>query len=304
MDVLTILKALSDETRLRIVILLNGHELNVNEIVDVLDMGQSRISRHLKILSDAGILSCRKDGLWAFYTVVSGNGTGDFLMPIIERLNGGIYESDSRSLESYMEEKSEKGRAYFDRVASKWDSIRGEILGGIDLNREIIKSINKSKVTADLGCGNGELAALLLERSEKVIGVDRSTGMLDMARKNTGSETDGRLDFRLGELSHLPVRDGEVDTAVINLVLHYLDVPAGGIDEAARILKKGGRLIIADLSIHKDESMRSRFGHRWLGFSDATIREWMKQYGLKVDKVKNFRADNGLEPFIYVCSKI
>lgn len=304
MELLTVLKALSDETRLRILSLLLNHELNVNEIVDVLGMGQSRISRHLKILADAGILSCRKDGLWAFYTVPA-NGPAEKMIKIIgQEMTGALYESDSRSLESYMADRSRKGREYFNGIASRWSAIRREMLAGLDLNSEILGIMKRSSVTADLGCGNGELAALLLKSSSKVIGVDRSTGMIDIARQNLSGISPEQIEFRLGELSHLPLRDEEADCVVINMVLHYLDEPARGIEEACRILKKRGRLIIGDLSIHNNEAMRSRFGHRWLGFHDATVEGWMKQCGFKIESVKKFRADNGLEPFIYVCTRI
>lgn len=304
MELLTVLKALSDETRLRILSLLISRELNVNELVDILGMGQSRISRHLKILSDAGVLSCRKDGLWAFYTAAM-NGPAENLIRLLQReMTGDVYSRDSRALESYMADRSEKGREYFNGIATRWSAIRSEMLSGLDLNSEILAVMKKASVTADLGCGNGELSALLLQKSEKVIGVDRSTGMIYMARQNISGIPADRVEFRIGELSHLPMRDGEADCAVINMVLHYLDDPARGIEEAARILKKRGKLVVGDLSIHSMESMRSRFGHRWLGFADAAVRGWMKQYGFKVDSAKRFHAENGLEPFIYVCTKI
>ncbi len=304
MELLTVLKALSDETRLRILSLLLNHELNVNEIVDVLGMGQSRISRHLKILADAGILSCRKDGLWAFYTVPV-NGPAEKMIKIIQQeMTDALYENDSRSLESYMADRNRKGREYFNGIASRWSAIRREMLAGLDLNSEILGVMKRASVTADLGCGNGELAALLLQKSSKVIGVDRSTGMIDIARQNLSGISPEQIEFRLGELSHLPLRDEEADCVVINMVLHYLDEPARGIEEACRILKKRGRLIIGDFSIHTNESMRSRFGHRWLGFHNAAVEGWMKQCGFKIETVKRFSSENGLEPFIYVCTRI
>jgi len=304
MELITVLKALSDETRLRIIGLLINHELNVNEIVDILSMGQSRISRHLKILSDAGILSCRKDGLWAFYTVAV-NGPAESLIKLLQNyMAGGLYQKDSRALELYMADRSKKGREYFNGIASRWGAIRNEILAGLDLNSEILSVMKKAAVTADLGCGNGDLAALLIQKSGKVIGVDRSTGMIEIARQNLSGISSEKIEFRLGELSFLPLRDEEADCVVINLVLHYLDDPARGIDEASRVLKRKGRLIIGDLAVHNNEAMRSRFGHRWLGFSGETVEGWMKYCGFKIETVKMFKAENGLEPFIYVCSKI
>ena len=304
MELLTVLKALSDETRLRILNLLADRELNVNEITDILGMGQSRISRHLKILSDAGILSCRKDGLWAFYTAAVNGPADDFIKLLQREMTAGVYAGDKRALESYMAERSAKGREYFNGIASRWSAIRSEILAGLDLNSEILSVMKRSAVTADLGCGNGELLMLLLQKSEKVIGVDRSTGMIDIARQNLSGISTEKAEFRLGELSHLPLRDGESDCAVISMVLHCIDDPDRGIEEAARVLKSRGRLIVADLSAHSDESMRSRFGHRWLGFPEETVKGWMRQYGFRVDTVRRLKAENGLEPFIYACTKI
>jgi len=298
-------KALADETRLRILNLLNGNELHVNEIVGILGMGQSRISRHLKILSDASLITSRKDGLWVFYRASDRDFPGQvigLLNVILKRENP--YALDISRMNEYIKKRREKGKEYFNAVASDWKRIRGEILGELDLNSEIVAAMRKCACAADLGCGNGELAGLILAKSGKVIGVDRSTGMLDEAGRYLEASGRGRFNLRLGELSHLPIRDGEADCTVINMVLHYLDEPAAAFPEASRITGKGGRLIVAELETHVDESMRRIYGHRWLGFSRETIEGWISENGFILKKRKSFKAVKDLNVILYIAEKV
>ena len=305
METVNYFKALSDETRLRILNLLYKQELNVNEIVSILGMGQSRISRHLKILSDSSLILSRKDGLWVFYKADDRDFSGDLLKLIEARLkNEELFSLDILRLDKYIKERGEKGKEYFNKIASQWKMIRGEILGDLDLNSEIVKASGKSVCAADLGCGNGELVEKLMVKSGKVIGVDRSPGMLDEAGKYLKSLGIDGYDLRLGELAHLPVRDDETDCAVINMVLHYLDDPSAAVAEAARIVKKGGRLIIAEIDSHGDESLRINHGHRWLGFSSDTVKGWINRNGFVFKKSKSFTAAKGLNVVLYVSEKI
>lgn len=305
MEAVIYFKALADETRLRILNLLYKKELNVNEIVSILNMGQSRISRHLKILSDSSLIISRKDGLWVFYKANDSSFSGDLIRLIDSKLKSEeTFLLDIHRLDKYIKDRGEKGKDYFNKVASEWKKIRGEILGVLDLNSEIVKSAGKCICTADLGCGNGELVELLLAKSEKVIGVDRSQGMLDEAGKYLKSSGKTGFDLRLGELAHLPIRDGETDCAVINMVLHYLDDPSAAVAEATRVVKSGGRLIITELDSHGDESLRNNYGHRWLGFSPETVKIWLEQNGFSFKKLKSFSAAKGLDVVLYIAEKV
>jgi ArsR family transcriptional regulator len=305
MEAITYFKALADETRLRVLNLLYKKELNVNEIVSILSMGQSRISRHLKILSDSSLIISRKDGLWVFYKANDSSFSGDLIRLIDSKVkNEEIFLLDIFRLENYIKESGEKGKEYFNKVASDWKKIRGEILGDLNLNSEIVKFAGKCRCTADLGCGNGELVELLLAKSEKVIGVDRSSGMLDEAGKYLKSSGETGFDLRLGELAHLPIRDSETDCAVINMVLHYLDDPSAAVAEARRVIKSGGRLLITELDSHGDESLRNNYGHRWLGFPRDTVKSWLDGNGFLFKKSKSFRAAKGLSVVLYVAEKV
>jgi ubiquinone/menaquinone biosynthesis C-methylase UbiE len=270
-----------------------------------MNMGQSRISRHLKILSDSSLIISRKDGLWVFYKANDRDFSGELTRLIESKLRSeNLFLLDILSLDKYIKERGEKGREYFNKIASEWKKIREKILGGLDLNSEIVKVIGKCSCAADLGCGNGELAELLLAKSEVVIGVDRSSGMLDEAGKYLKYSGREGFDLRLGELAHLPVRDGETDCAVINMVLHYLDDPSAAVAEAGRIIRSKGKLVIAELDSHGDESLRSKYGHRWLGFSSDTVKGWMGMSGFIFKKSKSFNAANGLNVVLYVAEKI
>lgn len=305
MEAVICFKALGDETRLRILNLLYRNELHVNEIVAILCMGQSRISRHLKILSDASLIISRKDGLLVFYRASDRDFPGRLSGLINERLrNEEKFLVDISRMDEYIKMRSEKGEEYFNAVAADWKRIRGEILGELDLNTEIVSVVKKCNCAADLGCGNGELAGQLLAKTGKVIGVDRSTGMLEEAGRYLEHFGKERFDLRLGELSHLPIRDGETDCAVISMVLHYLDDPASAFPEASRITGKGGRLIVAELETHSDESMRKVYGHRWLGFSHEKVKVWITGNRFVLKKTRSYKAANGLNVVLYIAEKV
>ncbi|HPS59462.1 MAG TPA: metalloregulator ArsR/SmtB family transcription factor [Spirochaetota bacterium] len=304
METVNIFKALSDESRLRILSLLRNNELSVNEIAAVLGMGQSRISRHLKILADAGLLAYRKEGLWVFYMMGNEGLWCDICGPVFDRLaSGDAFKNDAMNLQNYLAERTERGREYFNSVAPEWKSIRSSMLGDFDLNSEICALMPESGIIADLGCGSGELAVRLLVKADRVIGVDRSPAMLAEARRLLEGKN-GMIDLRLGELDHLPVRDGEADSVVISMVLHYLDEQQQAVDEASRILKPGGVLVLAELDSHNNEKMRSVYGHRRLGFSKETVSGWMKGAGLVLKCNKKFKAGEGLNTVIYMAVKV
>ncbi len=313
-------KALSDESRLRIFTLLLNHELNVNEIVNVLDMGQSRISRHLKILSDSGLLNYRRDGLWSFYSTPLNGKMQNFIKGISGILNECEWkQSDSKKAENIIEERTQQTKKLFNSLASDWEKIKIDILGNIDLNKQIISAIDKCTIAADLGCGIGDLVLMLKEKAARVIGVDNSPKMLEKARKyinkyinkhivDKSSQQgtvfeDKEFDFRIGELEHLPLRDLEADCVIINMVLHHLYYPLAGLIEANRVLKKSGTLLVADLTKHKNENMRTKYGDRWLGFVPDELENWFLQAGFTIKKKREFSLKKELQLFLYILVK-
>jgi SAM-dependent methyltransferase len=296
-------KALADETRIRILNLLRDQELSVNEIAGILEMGQSRISRHLKILTDRGFLACRRDGLWAFYTVPP-KGDGRRLLDAFGFLlkNQPDLRSDRGRARKIMDERSAVSARFFNSLAGDWDRIKREILGPLDIYREIEEWIPSGGVVADLGCGTGGLLLSIGEKVRRAIGVDNSPKMLEQARRRFVGQSE-RIEIRMGELEHLPLRDQEVDAVVINMVLHHLPSPLEGFAEANRALKPGGTLVVTDFIKHSREQMRSRFGDRWLGFRPDELTAWFHEAGFSVKNTKRLPVKGGLELQIYCSQK-
>jgi ArsR family transcriptional regulator len=284
MKLLTQTKALADETRLRLIGVLAVHELNVGEIVQVLDMGQSRISRHLKILMDAGLVVCQRHGLWAFYSSSSANGSPALLAAVLEGLQDlPAHRQDLERAAQVLNDRRLSTTRFFDSVASDWNRLSREMLGDFALGPVIMKSLAASEAQkgtiVDLGCGPGLMLGHLAGAAGRVIGVDNSPRMLDAAAKLLPEGPE--VSLRIGDLEHLPLRDGEADAAIMSLVLHHLPAPQQGIAEMGRVVRSGGRAVLADFLLHDNEALRTSYGDRWLGFSPDDLYTWMARAGFQ-----------------------
>jgi len=296
-------KALADETRMRLVHLSLHYELNVNEIVAILGMGQSRISRHLKILTDSQLLTSRRDGLWTFYSADS-EGEGYNFIRSIKYLFGTntVFTEDLAEADRVLEKRRLEETHFFDSIAEDWEKLKKEIIGEANLNSMILEVVPLSDTIVDMGCGTGDLMASLREKARQIIGVDKSPKMLEAAKQRFSN--DGKnVDLRIGEMEHLPLGNGEADLAVINMVLHHVLDPVKTFQEAYRVLKKGKNFIIVDLLNHHRERMRERYGDRWLGFSIADIKKWLGKTGFSIGKVDYFELKRGLRGFILQSQK-
>lgn len=300
MNIVKIFKALADETRLRIFCLLLHHEFNVNEMVQAMDMGQSRISRHLKILSESGQISSRRDGSFVYYHGVINEDNKqliDFIQQHID-VDAEIQKDLDRAETIFLERKNQTAR-FFSRVAGYWEQLRESIFGDLDINSLIADKAEPGKVLVDLGCGTGELIMALHHKAEKVIGIDSSPHMLERAAGKLRSN--GRnVELRLGELEHLPMGDNAADTAVVNMVLHHLSVPASGIREAYRVLKPEGRFIIVDFDKHNQEWVLDKFGGPWMGFLPDDIEQWLKDAGFHLLEQETLQVKNRLGINLFV----
>jgi ubiquinone/menaquinone biosynthesis C-methylase UbiE len=296
-------KALADETRMRLFYLLSAYELNVNEMTEILHMRQSRISRHLKILSDCGLLVRRRDGLWSFYSVNGETDTMAFIKLIQEVMGGAaILKEDNLYARKVMRERKDQTKAFFDSIASHWEYLKKELFGDVDLIRHLMEIIPSCNTIADLGCGTGDLLSALLDKADRVIGVDNSPKMLEEARKRFKKDEE-RVDVRLGEMAHLPLLDGEVDCAIIAMVLHHLHKPDEAVKEAYRILKTGSMLIIMDFEKHTNEMLRRRFSDRWLGFEKEVLLSFVEDAGLKPTNVLQIPVLKNLVVYIVTGEK-
>ena len=292
MSVLDRLGVLADPTRCRLLLALDRHELAVSELCAVLQLPQSTVSRHLKVLADDGWVSARADGTSRHYALAAS------IDPAARRLwqlvRGQIAEDltaaqDGERLRSVLAERRSRSQEFFARSAGQWDALRDELFGARSEFLALPGLLDESWVVGDLGCGTGELTATLAPFVARVIAVDQSRAMLAAAR--TRLKDHPNVELRHGDLEGLPIADGELDAAVLLLVLPYVTDPAQAIAEAGRALKSEGRLLIVDLRPHAREDYRQTMGHLWQGFSEEQINGWLARAELEALRYRALPPD-------------
>jgi ArsR family transcriptional regulator len=279
-----IFKTLSDPTRVRILTLLAREELAVQELMAVLGMAQSRVSRHLAILREAGLLLDRRDGTFVFYRFAPpGDGPWREVWDLVTRTLGddSTAERDAAALTRVMDERAARTRSFFDSVGPEWDALRKVFNDDALRARAIARLVDPGLAVADIGTGPGVLAIELARLGLRVVAIDHSTRMLDAARAKIDASGLDKIELRRGEASALPLADGEVDAALAHMVIHYLPSPAEGIREMARAVKPGGAVVVVDFVAHDHEWMRQELGVTWLGFVPDEVEEWFREAGLQ-----------------------
>jgi ArsR family transcriptional regulator len=276
------LQSLADATRNRLLLLLDHHELTVTELCDALQIPQSTVSRHLKVLADDGWVVSRADGTSRLYQMVNGE-----LDPSARKLWSVVKEQtaaspaalkDAGRLRGVIAQRRSRAEAYFESAAGQWDRTRAELFGGRTELLPLLGLLDSNAIVGDLGCGTGQLALSIAPFVRQVIAVDASAAMLRSAKALVGHLE--QVDIRQGELESLPIDSGDLDLAFLALVLPYVAEPAAVIAEAARTLKAGGRLLVTDLQPHDHADYRQTMGHQWLGFTEVSMRGWMQSAGL------------------------
>ncbi len=277
--VLDIFRALADPTRLRIMALVQRMELSVGELAQVLGQSQPRVSRHVKILADAGLNVRHKEGAWVFMRDASGDDL-DPLRPLIAK--GGALAEDARRLAEIRTQRVAATKAYFEEHADGWDGIRSMHVSDAEVEGAILKALGGRPVgnILDVGTGTGRMIELLAPGSVSATGIDRSTEMLRVARGKLEAAELGHCQVVQGDMYALPQTDGSMDTVVLHQVLHYADEPAAVVREAARVLAPGGRLLIVDFAPHDLEALRTDHAHARLGFADEAVLDWLDGAGL------------------------
>lgn len=276
------LAALSDLVRARMLVVLERHELTVTEICAVLQLPQSTVSRHLKVLGDIGWVSSRKDGTSRFYTLAlraQGNGSRK-LWHVVRDQVGTLPAAaqDARRLASVLARRRTASQEFFATAAGQWDKLRDELFGPEFYLAPLLALLDRRWIVGDLGCGTGQVATALAPNVARVVAIDASAEMLAAARRRLRDAPN--VEVRRGDLEALPLEDGVLDVAITALVLHHLPDPAAAIREAARVLKPGGRLLVIDMLPHDREEYKQQMGHVWLGFSEGQIGTWMTGVGL------------------------
>lgn len=275
----SLLKALADPGRLLLARLLLAGTFNVGELTDILDVGQSTASRNLRLLMDAGLLDARKEGRQSWYSWRAGlDAPQREIKEWVARHTPDLDEAMGRRVQDIWETRRQRSAAFFASVDPTDSSAAW--LGSSDCVPALLDQIAKGSRVLDLGTGSGRLLAGLAARASSVIGVDASPALLDEARRRTADlPADDSVELRLGDMAHLPVKDGEVDTVVANMVLHHLPEPARVFPEIRRVLRPGGTLLIGEFLPHSEEWMRDALADQWLGLPPTELTGWLDEAG-------------------------
>lgn len=280
---LAIFRALADSTRLRIVALLRAMELSVGELAQVLGQSQPRVSRHVKILCDAGLAERRKEGSWVFVAL----GADAKVQPILAALDSWDEAdhwtiADEARLAAVRADRASAAAEWFEANAGQWDAIRSLHVADSEIEAAMARALGDAKLGCliDIGTGTGRMLELFAPQAEYALGIDRSSEMLRLARAKLSERGLAHAELRQADLYALPLADGGADAAILHHVLHFAQQPGAAIGEAARVLSDGGRLLIVDFAPHDREELRSRDAHTRLGFSDEQILGWFAAAGL------------------------
>jgi ArsR family transcriptional regulator len=280
------MSALSESARCRLLLLLEDQELTVSDLCSVLQLPQSTVSRHLKSLLDRGWVEVRPDRTRRLY-----HAAVDRLDPAAQSLwhlarqeleQTSARRLDRARLRSVLARQRSRSQAFFDESSDRWDSIRDELFGRDFYLFAVAGMVPPDCIVADLGCGTGTVTEALAPFAARVVGVDNSAPMLELARLRL--DRFDNVELRMGDIGSLPLEDSEVDFATLILVLHNLEHPHAAIGEAARCLKPGGRILIVDMLPHDRAEYRRERGHLWLGFSEPAINEYLAGAGFGVDR--------------------
>ena len=311
------LATLADATRGRMLVILERQELTVSELCGVLQLPQSTVSRHLKTLADAGWVSSRRDGTSRYYTLAldgrlrQGSGAHErdaqtrrlwaLLREQMAATPGA--DQDARRLKSVLGRRQTKSEEFFASAAGQWDRLRRDLFGAASAPTALLALVDSRWTIGDLGCGTGETSAALAPFVARTIAVDRSGDMLQAARRRLREMAN--VEVRRGELEALPIDDDELDAAVMILVLHHVPDPGAALREAARAVRRGGRLVLCDMLPHDHEEYKQQMGHVWLGFGEDQIRRLLGTAGLGDIRIVPLAVDPQAKgPALFVASAV
>ena len=294
-DLLDIFRALADPTRLRIIALLREMELAIGELAAVLDQSQPRVSRHVRILVDAGLVERRREGSWVFLRIAEAGPVGeavaradDWPYSAAEAL---IMAKDARRLAAVRIERAAVAERYFAEHAAEWDAIRSRHVAESEVEAAMLAIMRDRRLghLLDIGTGTGRMAEIFAPTARRITALDRSPEMLRIARAKLAGQS-VPIDLIQGDFLNLPMADASVDSIVIHQALHFAHEPDRVIAEAGRVLNGGGHLLIVDFAPHNDEDLRTVAAHARLGFSDAQIRGWFAGAGLALDAARTLEG--------------
>ena len=281
-------QALADPTRLRILALLRAMELSVGELAQLLGQSQPRVSRHVRILSDSGLVGRRKEGSWVYLQIADRDRTNALfetsrgIDPEAEQL----FAADALRLDAVRQDRAEAARRYFEAHAATWESIRSLHIAEEEIERAIADLLAGRPLGAllDIGTGTGRMLELFAPQAQSAIGIDRSSEMLRLARVRLEEAGISGAALRQGDMYALPLVDSSADSIILHQVLHYAQQPGAAISEAARVLASGGHLLVIDFAQHDHSELKEQDAHLRLGFADDAMRGWFNSAGLRLDR--------------------
>ncbi|HEX2652843.1 MAG TPA: metalloregulator ArsR/SmtB family transcription factor [Xanthobacteraceae bacterium] len=298
------LKAAGEGTRLRILALLSEAELTVSDLTTILRQSQPRISRHLKLLAEAGLVDRFREGSWAFFRIAERGGGAQLAETLIKRLDlaDPVVARDRERLVEVRSARASAAQDYFSAHAAQWDRIRKLHVSDATVEAAIQAALAAPPFQSllDLGTGTGRILEMFGGQIERGLGIDLSLDMLSIARARLERAGFKHCSVRQGDIYDVAVPRGSFDVVVVHQVLHYLDDGARAIREAARVLKRSGRLLVVDFAPHDLEFLREEHAHRRLGFSEETIAQWMVAAGLDVTLHKTLPPNKNSEGKIAV----
>jgi ubiquinone/menaquinone biosynthesis C-methylase UbiE/DNA-binding transcriptional ArsR family regulator len=290
------LRAAAEPTRLRILRLLQSGEFNVKDLTQLLGQSQPRVSRHIKLLSDAGLIERYQEGSWVFVRAAGDAPTRDFIAAILAMIDAGDPQivRDRERADQIRLKRALVAQSYFDENAAEWDRIRSLHVPEREVEAAILEALGPGphNLLLDLGTGTGRILELAASRARQLIGVDTNREMLKCARVRIDKAELANCSVRLADLYDLPFPDGIADAVLIHQVLHFLDHPKAALIEAARVLKPEGRLAVVDFAPHDLEFLREEHAHVRLGFAADEIASWLSECGLYGGDYRELKAES------------
>jgi ubiquinone/menaquinone biosynthesis C-methylase UbiE len=281
---IAMLRAAGDPTRLRLLLLLRQAELTVSELIEIVGQSQPRVSRHLKLLGEAGLLERFKEGSWVFYRAADRGKGAELGAALAALAEPTLSQADTARLSAVRQARAAAAAAYFKANAPEWERIRALHAPEKDVEAAILKRMTARPIhnLLDAGTGTGRMLELLAPHAGRAVGVDVSPEMLAIARDRLLRENLKNAQVRLADIYRLPFTADRFDAVLFHQVLHYLDDPGAAVAEVARVMAPGARLLIADFAPHQLEFLRDDYAHRRLGFSDREVEAWFAGAGLKL----------------------
>jgi len=283
MTPLELYKALADPTRLRLIAILDHGEFTVQELVEILAMGQSRISRHLKILHAAGVVGVKREGTWGYYRLDPVNPLFKDHLPVLRARFDTLPHAgaDAAAIVRLLARRRQRSQAFFESHASRWDQLVQDLLPTPDYQAKMLESMSPCATLVEIGVGTGVLLEPLSRKAQHLIGIDHAPAMLKTAHDRIVTLGLKNVELRLGEMEHLPLEGASVDGLVLHMVLHHASAPELVVREGARVLRPGTQITIVDLVRHPHEWVRERLADQWLGFTCEELESWCEHGGFE-----------------------